>query len=125
MKHFFAIFLFVLMSLSLSASHVHLSLTGVTSGSHFSYCTTTDSVIVHKPAGAGLGYWFPGGNPPSQQGDSIVITQSSQSFWEFTDGTIQTFFYIHFTSIAPTEPWVVIDTTKCTETAVLLSAQTV
>jgi hypothetical protein len=114
----------LLIGILAQATHVDLSLTGVTSGSHFFYCTTVDSVIVHKPEGSGYGYWLPGGNPPALEADTVIILQSSPSFWEFTDGNIQVIFYIHFTSIAPTESWPTDNVSKCPEATITLYAQT-
>ena len=121
MKKLFAI-VFMLISLSLSASHVHLSLTGVTSGSHFYYCSTTvDSVIVHKPTGAGVGDWYHSGLGTFSS-DSAIITSAVQGYWYFDSGTMIE-FYVNFTSISPTQPWTVNDTSKCTESAIVLHAQ--
>lgn len=122
MKKLFTIFL-VLLAFFASASHVHLSLTGITNGTHFYYCqTTVDSVIAYKPAGAGIGSWYhPGWGYSSV--DSVVITQSIQGYWTWNDGNMIE-FYIDFVSISPTEPWLVADTTKCTESSIILKGQT-
>ena len=126
MKHFFAIFLFVLTSLSLSASHVHLSLTGVASGTHFYYCSTSvDSIIVHKPsiAPSGAVQWNHSGYPAIVS-DSVIVTQSMQGHWTCQYSPVDIIeFYVNFTSIAPTQPWTATDTTKCTESLILLNAQ--
>ena len=121
MRKIFAI-VFMLISLSLSASHVHLSLTGVTSGTPFYYCgTTVDSVIAYKPAGAGLGDWYhPGLGLVTA--DSIIIVASNQGYWFFDDGTMVE-FYVNFTSISPTESWTMNDTVKCTESSIVLKGQ--
>ncbi len=124
MRKIFTIALFLL-SLSLSASHVHLSLTGVTSGSHFYYCTTIDSIIVYKPAGGGISDWYGPAGAQYIAVDSVIVTQSTQGYWTCQYGpTSITEFYIDFVSIAPTEPWTVADTTKCTESSVILKGQT-
>jgi hypothetical protein len=122
MRKIFTIVL-LLISLSLSASHVHLSLTGVTTGTHFSYCqTTVDSVIVHKPVSSDVVTWY---HPSAGYSDldSIIVTQSNQGYWYFSDGLLTIEFYIDFVSIAPTEPWTVTDTTKCTELSIILKGQ--
>jgi len=122
MKKLFAIASFVLISLTLSASHVHLSLTGVTSGTFFYYCSTTvDSVIVYKPAGAGVGDWYHSGLG-SFSADNAIITPSTEGYWYFDDGTMIG-FYVYFVSIAPTQPWTATDTTKCTESSIILKGQ--
>jgi len=111
------------MSLSLSASHVHLSLTGVITGSQFYYCTTIDSVIVHKPAGSGIGVYAHPGIPNIVQ-DSVLITSATQGYWLWDDGTVVE-FYVYFVSISPTDSWTITDTTKCTESSVTLWGQTI
>lgn len=124
MKKFFAIVFFAVISLTLSASHVDLSLTGVTTGTHFYYCSTSvDSVIVYKPAGAGVGDWYNAGVGLVTQ-DSIIITPTNQGYCFWNDGVIIE-FYVDFVSISPTEPWTVSNTTKCTEATVVLDAQVV
>lgn len=121
MKKLFTIFL-VLLAFFASASHVHLSLTGVTSGTHFNYCSTTvDSVIVYKPAGAGVGDWYHSGLG-TFSADSAIVILGTQGYWYFDDGTMIE-FYIDFTSIAPAQPWTATDTTKCTENSIVLKAQ--
>jgi len=123
MKKIITMFAMLLIACSLSASHVHLSLTGVTSGSHFYYCATTvDTVIVHKPTGSGIGDWYHSGIGTFSE-DSAIITPSSAGFWYFDDGT-QIQFYVNFVSIAPTQPWTSTDTTKCVESSIVLKAQT-
>jgi|GEM_PF-1221871 len=112
-------------SLPITATQIHFSLNGVNNYDHLYVCAlTTDSAIVHKPDGAGYGYWLPNANPPALEGDSVIITQSSPSFWEFTDGNIHIVFYVNFVSIAPTESWTVDNVSKCSETTITLYAQT-
>lgn len=122
MKKLLTIFL-VLLAFFASASHVHLSLTGITNGTHFYYCqTTVDSVIVYKPAGAGSVFtWYHTGTGYISE-DSVIVTQFNQGYWFFDDGTMIG-FYINFTSIAPTQPWTATDTTKCTESSIILKGQ--
>jgi len=122
MKKMITLFAVLLISCSLSASHVHLSLTGVTSGTHFYYCSTTvDTVIVHKPAGAGPHDWYhPGWGYSSV--DSVIVTDVLQGYWYFDDGTMIQ-FYVNFVSIAPTQPWTATDTSKCTESSIILKGQ--
>lgn len=127
MKKLFTI-VFILMSLSLSvtASHVHLSLTGVTSGTSFYYCgTTVDSVIVYKPniAPSGAVQWNHSGYPAIVS-DSIIVTQSMQGQWMCQYSPVDIIeFYVNFTSISPVESWIVNDTVKCTEASIWLDAQ--
>lgn len=122
MKTKFLSIIFMLISLSLAASHEHLSLTDVISGSHFYYCSTTvDSVIVHKPAGSGIGDWYHS-ELGSISADSVIITLVNEGYWYF-DAGVMIIFYVNFTSISPTEAWLSTDTTKCTEIALILKGQ--
>jgi len=109
----------LLIASSLSASHIHLSLTGVANGSHFYYCTTVDTVFVTKPSGAGAGDFYHQG-VGYISADSTIITPSTQGYWTW-DGTIG--FYVNFVSIAPVQSWTATDTTKCTESSLVLTAQ--
>jgi hypothetical protein len=123
MKKNFTLAIFcLLISFTLSAQQPTLSLTGVTTGTHFYYCqTTTTSVVVYKPAGAGIGSWYhPGVGDITQ--DSMIITPATQGYWNWDDGTAIE-FYINFISISPTESWTATDTTKCTESSVVLKGQ--
>ncbi|HNW91096.1 MAG TPA: T9SS type A sorting domain-containing protein [Bacteroidales bacterium] len=121
MKKFFTI-ICMLISLSLSASHVHLSLTGVASGIPFYYCNTVDTVFVSKPAGGGITDWNNGGGYITA--DSIPITHASQGYWTCQFGpTSITEFYVNFVSLSPTTPWTIPDTTKCTGSALILKGQ--
>ncbi len=113
----------LLISSTLFATTEHLSLTGVANGTHFYYCSTVDTVIVHKPDGTGTGVWYPNGGNPYQLGDSVIITQSSPSFWEFSDGFTTITFYIHFVSIPPSLPWSMGLEQKCHEDGIIIDAQ--
>lgn len=98
-----------------------LELTGVSSGSEFYYCNT-DTVIVYKPDGAGVGDWH---NPVSGYVigvDSVVVTSLNQGHWYFDDGNLIN-FYVYFISISPNEPWSIDDTSKCPESTITLDAQ--
>lgn len=123
MKKICAIIVFLL-SLSLSASHVHLSLTGVTNATKFYYCgTTVDSVIVHKPDSVDISDWF-GPGVTYIAADSIVITQSIQGHWYCQYGPNSFIgFYVYFVSIPPTQPWTATDTVKCPESSIILKGQ--
>lgn len=123
MKQFFSLLFVMCISVTLFASHVTLSLTGVTNNSSFYYCSTsTDSVIVYKPTGAGTGFFFSSyfGNLVQ---DSVIITLASQGYWMWSDGNTTIEFYVYFVSTSPTEPWTVTTTSKCPGTAVTLTAQ--
>ena len=112
----------LLIAYSLSASHVHLSLTGVVSGHQFYYCSSTvDSVIVHKP-GTSIGDWYHGGLG-SFSADTAVVTSATQGYWYFDDGTMIE-FYVNFVSISPTEPWTATSISKCVGVATALAGQT-
>lgn len=117
------IFAIMLMSLSLSAHTHYRTLTPAMNNGHFYYCIG-DTLVVEKPIGSGIGSWYPGANPPAQVGDSLILTQASQLFWEFTSGSITILFTIHFVSISPAASWNSQDTSKCTENTIVLHAQT-
>lgn len=123
MKKIITVVCMLLIACSLSASHIHLSLTGVTSGTHFYYCATTvDTVIVHKPIGGGVTDWNHGLGYITA--DSIIITLTTQGYWTCQYGpTSITEFYVNFVSIAPTQSWTATDTTKCTELSLVLTGQ--
>ncbi|MCX6824405.1 MAG: T9SS type A sorting domain-containing protein [candidate division SR1 bacterium] len=122
MKKFFTI-VCMLISLSLSASHVHLSLTGVANAAHFYYCTTVDTVFVSKPSGGGITDWNNGGGYITA--DSIPITHTSQGYWTCQYGPTSIIeFYVNFVSISPTTPWTATDISKCPGVATVLAGQT-
>ncbi|MBN2779208.1 MAG: T9SS type A sorting domain-containing protein [Bacteroidales bacterium] len=127
MKKFFAIVFFALISLALSATSVDLSLTGVATGTHFYYCSTTvDSVIVYLPASATPGAVQWNNGTGIIIADSIIVTPTTQGYWDCQYGPTSIIeFYVNFVSISPTEPWTVSNTTKCTEATVVLDAQAV
>ena len=88
----------LLIGFKLSAQQTTLSLTGVTTGSAFYYCqTTTTSVIVYKPTGAGIGSWSTQGIPPFVA-DSIIITTSIQGLWNFNDGIMAPVWFLRWRS---------------------------
>lgn len=123
MKKFLTILFFALISLALSATSVDLSLTGVTTGTHFYYCSTSvDSVIVYKPAGAGVGDWYNAGVGLVTQ-DSIIITPTNQGYCFWDDGTMIN-FTVNFVSISPSEPFASEEIYKCPETSMVILGQT-
>ena len=123
MKHFFSLLFAMCISATLFASHVTLSLTGVTNNSSFYYCSTsTDSVITYKPAGGGTGSFFSSIFGYVVQ-DSLIITAANQGNWIWSDGNTTISFDVYFVSTSPTEPWTATTTSKCPGTAITLTAQ--
>lgn len=118
-KKLLSLVVILLMSISLSASVEHLSMTGVQNGAYFYYCTTVDSVIVHKPEGAGAPWWY-----NQEEGDvfndSIIITHDLAGVW-YWNGSIN--FTVNFVSIAPTEPFASEELYKCPETSMVILGQ--
>lgn len=123
-KLFFIVVVSMLMSTRLSASVQHLSLTEVQPGTTFYYCSLdVDSVIVHKPEGAGFSQFNHDDGLGWIEEDSIVVTIENQGFWVWDGGTMMS-FYINFTTIAPTpDPFASEEIYKCPETSMVILGQ--
>jgi len=121
-KLFFIVVLSMLMSISLSASVEQVNLVQGQPDTHYYFCESiTDSVIVYAPV-AGGGFGSPGGS--WIDADSVIITTANQGYWYYEVSGYSTIdFWIHFTTIAPTEPFASEELYKCSETSLVIPGQ--
>ena len=120
----FTIF-FVLVSFFTYAQMDTIDLTGVTDQTKFFFCaSSTDSIVVHKPDGAGVGIFY---SPliGDIEADSIIIFPDLSGYWRWMDLTQTIYFSVYFQSVVPVQPWDQAEVYKCTENSVQLSAQDV
>lgn len=121
-KVFLLLVVISLMSIRLSAGIEQVYLAQGQPQTHYYFCESIiDSVVVYAPETPEEGGFS--GPGPYVNADSVIIVPTNQGFWSFETASFAVEFYIHFVSIAPTEPFASEELYKCPETSLVIPGQ--